>query len=133
MIKKKRPPKTIKEKKFIKEYIKTGNATEAASRVYDVSSKNSAAVIGNENLRKLNIVDVMEKAGITDEKLTKKLDEGLEASKEGGTDYITRHRYLETALRLKGYNAGDAPNINIQNNVIALPTKRTMDTPPETD
>lgn len=117
-IKQKRPPKTIKEKKFVREYIKTGNATEAAARVYDVSSRDVANAIGNENLAKLSFTDLMDKMGITDEKLTRVLDEGLESKRSisaiagteanGGTvdfvevpDFMVRHKYLETAFKLK--------------------------------
>jgi hypothetical protein len=116
--KKKRPPETIKEKLFIKEYIATGNATEAAARVYDVTSRDSAKSIGNENLTKLDFSAVMEKHGISDDKLADVLQDGLEASRtisaiagseaNGGTvdfvdvpDHQTRHRFLETALKLK--------------------------------
>ena len=77
----KRPPKTIKEKKFLQEFIKTGNATEAASRVYDVTNRDSAKSIGSENLTKLDIVSIMEKRGLTDEKITDTLYEGMEANK----------------------------------------------------
>jgi phage terminase small subunit len=133
----KRLPRTIKEKKFVKEYIKTGNATEAASKVYDVSSRDVARNIGSQNVAKLSIVGVMEKHGLTDDKLIDTLEEGLNADKEAkiGTieDYPTRHRYLETALKLKGYDAGNNINVNIQNNVISIPTKRNLDTPPKTD
>lgn len=114
----KRPPETIKEKKFIKEYLDTGNATEAAARVYDVSSRESAHAIGSENLRKLTFPELMDQMGITDEKLNQVLAEGLEANRtisaiagteaNGGTvdfvdvpDFQTRHRYLETGLKLK--------------------------------
>jgi len=57
----------------------------------------------------------MEEAGLTDEKLVTVLNEGLGASKavvmgkessesfvDVQPDYPTRHKYLETALRVKG-------------------------------
>lgn len=116
--KQKRPPETIKEKQFVKEYIATGNATEAAARVYDVSSRESAKSIGTENLSKLAFPELMDQMGITDEKLNQVLAEGLEATRSisaiagteanGGTvdfvdvpDFMVRHRYLETGLKLK--------------------------------
>lgn len=76
-----RPPKTIKEKKFLQEFIKTGNATEAASRVYDVKNRKNARAIGTETLAKLDITEIMEKKGLTDEKITDTLIEGMEANK----------------------------------------------------
>ena len=44
---------TPKQKAFIKEYISTLNATEAAIRVYDAKDRKSARNIGSENLAKL--------------------------------------------------------------------------------
>ena len=133
----KRPPKTIKEKKFVKEYLKTGNATEAAVRVYDATSRASAAAIGGENLQKLTFPELMDEMGITDDKLIGVLDEGLGATRNisaiagteanGGTvdfvevpDYQVRHRYLETGLKLKDYfpgGSGGGIQVNILNAV----------------
>lgn len=114
----KRPPKTIKEKKFVKEYLKTGNGTEAALSAYDTKDRKSASVIATENLAKLSIADIMDQMGITDERLMQVLDDGLNASRtistiggreaNGATvdfvdvpDFISRHKYLETGLKLK--------------------------------
>jgi len=109
---------TIKQRKWLKLYIKEGNATKAAMEVYDCKDEHSAAQIGYENLRKLDIAEVMEEKGISNNKLLNKVNEGLEATRtisavkgtsaNGGTtdfidvpDYATQHKYLETALRLK--------------------------------
>jgi len=54
---------TLKQRSWIKEYIETQNATEAAMRVYDCKDRDSANTIGGENLVKLGgFLDV-----ITDE------------------------------------------------------------------
>lgn len=45
-----------KQKGFVKDYIKTGNATEAAERNYNVKNRNVANNIGAENLAKPSIV-----------------------------------------------------------------------------
>lgn len=109
---------TIKQRKWMKLYIELGNATEAAMRVYDCKDRDSAAVIGFENLRKLNYEEFLEEGGISDAKLQKSIEEGLNATRvisavkgtsaNGGTtdfidvpDYIARHKYTETALKLK--------------------------------
>lgn len=110
---------TLKQRKWLKLYLELGNATEAAMQVYDCEDRESAANIGSENIRKLQFDELMEKAGITDRKLIKKLDEGLEANRvisaintnkqaTGATtdfidvpDFTVRHKYLETALKLK--------------------------------
>jgi len=89
---------TIKQKKFVKEYIETGNATEAAARVYDVTDRNSANSIGSENLAKLAepIADVMDRVGLTDEYLMKCLQEDIDLKPQN------RKAELELAMKAKG-------------------------------
>lgn len=58
---KKQRPLTIKQRKFIDEVVKTGNASEAASKVYKCKNRVVAWSIGTENLQKPLI-----KAGIED-------------------------------------------------------------------
>lgn len=114
---------TLKQRKWLRLYLETGNATEAAMQVYNCKDRNSASQIGYENLRKLDYTEFLESAGITDKLLQEKILEGLAASKpisalilldkDGKTrtkdnegqievaDYGVRHKYLETALKLK--------------------------------
>lgn len=77
----KRAPITLKEKTFVKEYVQTGNATEAAARAYNVSSRHSAEQIGHENLRKLEISDFLEDAGLTNEKIAQIIVDATKATK----------------------------------------------------
>lgn len=77
----KRPPKTPKEKKFAKVYAETGNATEAAARVYDVKSRESAKAIAAENLSKLTFESYLDAAGLTDNKIASNLKEATEATR----------------------------------------------------
>jgi mannitol-specific phosphotransferase system IIBC component len=110
---------TYKQRKWLKHYLEHGNATEAAFKVYNCKNRESASVIGYENIRKLNYSDFMEEAGVTEVLLQKKMIEGLDAVKTVAAmrtrdnaqasdsdfidvpDYIARHKYLETALKLK--------------------------------
>jgi L-serine deaminase len=97
---------TLKQRKWIKEYIKTGNATEAAVRVYDVADRDSARAIGSENLAKLAFNDLMEEMGLTDVALVNVGAEGMVAKRSTITgemvpDYAVRHKYWETFLKLK--------------------------------
>jgi hypothetical protein len=121
---------TLKQRQWLKEYIENGgNATQAANKVYDCKNLESAAQIGWENLRKLDIAHLMEESGLTDVLLNLKLAEGLNSSKQIGArkivqgartgheikvdstteeddfievpDMAVRHKYLETALKLK--------------------------------
>ena len=63
---KKQRPLTIKQRKFVDEVVKIGNATEAAVRVYKNKKRATSMAIGNENLWKpmikAAIEDRLEKA-----------------------------------------------------------------------
>lgn len=99
---------TLKQRRWIKAYIKTGSATKAAQQVYDVSSYDSAAQIGSENLKKLQYSDLMESMGLTDvallnigaEGMTKPVKQSITG--EVHPDYGVRHKYWDTMLKLKG-------------------------------
>ena len=104
---------------MVEVYLELGNATEAAMQSYDCKDRDSAAVIGFENLRKLNYEEFLEEAGITDKLLQQKIIDGLDANKTVSAvntgknatasssdfidvpDFMARHKYLETALKLK--------------------------------
>ena len=116
---------TLKQRKWIKEYIKTGNATEAAMRVYDCKDRESASAIGTQNLGKLSIPDLMEDMGLTDVALMNIGTEGMtKATKIHGTgdnfvelpDYGVREKYWETMLKLKR-RLGVENQVNVQVNV----------------
>ena len=112
---------TIKQRKWLDKYLETGSATAAALYAYDIKDDNreTAASIGYENLRKLDYTEFLEAAGITDDLLQKKILEGLDADRTVSAvntgknatasssdfvdvpDFMARHKYLETALKLK--------------------------------
>lgn len=101
---------TFKQREWLRIYMECKNATEAAMQVYDCKDRLSAKVIGSENLSKLNFDELMDALGMTDEYLLKHGQEGMEkpvkAIKVGSEtklipDYATRHKYYDTALRLK--------------------------------
>jgi phage terminase small subunit len=116
---------TIKQRKWMKEYIQTGNATEAAMRVYDCKNRNVANAIGSQNLVKLNVNELVEKNGLTDIALIRKLVVGMTQSSnrlskrylqyyeketkvkeieyENVPAYDMRFKYLELALKLKKF------------------------------
>lgn len=109
---------------FVNEYAKNGaNGTQAAMKAYNLGSKTknpankdykhmrvTAGVIAVENLSKPNIQMAIAEA-LPDEELLQTHKEGLRSNKvmftpEGEridvTDFSTRHKYLETAYKLKG-------------------------------
>lgn len=110
---------TLKQRKWLEVYIKTGNATEAAMQAYDCKDRDSAKQIGYENLSKLDYQELLEEGGITDSNLLQTLRDGLVAGKVVSAvatgkdasaattnfidipDHAVRHKYLETALKLK--------------------------------
>lgn len=109
---------TIKQRKFIKAMMEHGNITQAVIDAgYKHKDRDSASSSGWVILRKLRpyIADVMEMRGIDDTRLSKVLDDGLQATKiemvkdaDGNqkfgmvTDHYIRHKYMETALKVKG-------------------------------
>lgn len=109
---------TIKERKFIKAYIANGNITQAVIDAgYKHRDRDSASATGWRLLKNVrpHIAEVMEMRGIDDVRLSKVMDDGLEATKiemvkdaEGNqkfgmvTDHYVRHKFLETALKVKG-------------------------------
>jgi len=123
----KRPAKTLKEKKFIRSYVQTGNATESASKAYNVKNRDVARNIGSQNLSKLSFPDVLDKIGVTDAKLARVLNDGLGAVKRDKDEMIAdssiRHKYMETGLKMRGHDSGQAITVNIQSNVLNLPSK----------
>lgn len=50
-----KPTLTPKERKFVTEYVRTGNGTQSALAAYDTESENAASVISAQNLGKLRI------------------------------------------------------------------------------
>lgn len=115
---------TIKQRKWTKKYIETGNATEAAMQVYNCKNRKVAESIGSENLRKLAFPELMEDMGLTDVALINVGAEGLRATKLHGSgdsyaeveDYAVRHRYWETLLKLKN-RLTDKPSVLTQINI----------------
>jgi phage terminase small subunit len=109
---------TLKQKKFIKAYLATGNATQAAKDA-GYQSKSDAGYwdMGYQVLRKLegSISEIMAQMGLDDAMLAQKALEGLNATvvkpfaKDGivisepvYVDYATRAKYLEIIARMKG-------------------------------
>ena len=51
---------TLKQKRFVKEYLENGgNATKAAMVAYDTEDRNSASVIGSDNLSKPSVLALL--------------------------------------------------------------------------
>lgn len=106
----KEPKLTMKQRKFLDEYFKTGNGTMSALKAYDTKDYATAASIARENLKKLqpSLKTWMEVNGFSLKVLCSVLAQGLQATKivtsptekdREMVDYAVRHKYLETAAR----------------------------------
>ena len=110
---------TLKQKLFAQELIKSkGSATEAASRVYDVSSRPSAASIGAENLRKPAVKEYIssllsEKAGLTLEFTLEKLREILDMPLDESASASERLQVVKLLLRLHDAVPDAAPSVHL--------------------
>ena len=104
--------RTIKEQEFLKAYIELkGNATKAYLKVFPHVKPGSARRLGSLLLSKLDIpiAELMNKMGIDDHILSKKLQAGLNATKTVGTGknkktipkYYVVAKYLDMIFRLK--------------------------------
>ena len=135
---------TIKQRKWLKVYIETGNATEAAMQAYNCKKRDTARALGAENLAKLSgpVSEILDMAGLTNGKLMDSIADGVGAMKTeiakfqgkiGGEkdyiDYPTRKGYIEIALNLKGLLRADGdiapPDVNINLNPKYVPAQPT--------
>lgn len=133
----------VDKDKFLKLYLKYGNATRAAQEVYQCTTKAAASVKGYRLLKELEMGQMMEESGITDKSLQVKFRQGLKAKKyiaptsytdrrkirKNGyvtvPDYAVRKQFLELVLKMKG-RENEGTNIQI-NNFIPLLKGKTKD------
>ncbi len=119
---------TRKQRGFVKDYVETGNGTQSALKNYDTKDYMTANQIAVENLQKPAIQNAIKSIAeqIPDELLVQVHLEGLNASRTIKTeddeivepDYAVRHKYLDTAHKLKGTYAPDRSlnlNVNLDN------------------
>lgn len=107
---------TKQEQGFVKDLVKTGNATEAVKNNFDIESDGYARVKGHRLITKDNVKQAIQSLAdrIPDDKLHEVLMEGLDAENNEKPDYGIRHKYLDTALKIKGaYEPDENKNINI--------------------
>lgn len=114
-----------KEKGFVRDIVKGKTGTQAVLDNYDTTNENSASVIAVQNLRKVRIQNAIKSIAdkIPDELLEKVHLEGLTASRQVGetleADYAVRHKYLDTAYKLKGTYAPEKTISDININTLS--------------
>jgi len=118
---------TNQEKRFVKGIVETGNQTQSVKDAFGIRNDQYARVKGHILVTKANIKEAIQSIAerIPDELLEKTHLEGLEASdkiynNEGEVllekpDYAVRHKYLDSAYKLKGsYAPEKSVNVNIE-------------------
>ncbi len=110
---------TKQDRVFVKELVETGNKTQSAKKAYKYKDDNVAGVMANKRLKKVKIQNAIKSIAdaLPDLDLIKVHKEGLQAGKrifknnnETGEiedlgiepDYATRHKYLDSAYKIKG-------------------------------
>lgn len=106
------------ERRFLREYMSTGNATVAARNAFPHLSQAGQYHKGLTLKKSLGgyMEVLMDQFGLDDLTLVKKLKEGLDAAKivtsptEGDKvipDYATQHKFLTTAAKWRGLEGGE--------------------------
>lgn len=129
---KKKPQKlTVKQKLFIKEYVKTnGNATEASMRVYDVKDRRIGAVIGNQNMDKpairSKIEEALQIANYEPHVTISNLMGVEEKSKEARPTVADGLKASELLLKLSGAFTNQSKSINLNMNLDSIETSELL-------
>ncbi len=107
-----------KDREFVETMVETGNATQAVKDVYGIKDDNYAGVKGHRLIRTDKIQNAIQEA-LPDELLARVHLEGLQATiGEDKPDFNVRHRYLDSAYKVKGTYAPDKSiNLDIQASV----------------
>jgi phage terminase small subunit len=106
---------TKKQRGFVKDYLDTDNATEAAERNYDVKNRNVANAIGAENLAKPSIQQVIESHAEKAESMIYHLS-------QNGEREAIRLGASKDIMNRAGYKAVDkSMNINLDANITINP------------
>ena len=93
------PNLTLKQQRWLKEYIDTGNATKAALKAYQCNY-NSARVIGHQNLAKLSISNQLQDWLDSEDLTYKKIAETLRLLLDH-RDWRARNNALDKLLKIK--------------------------------
>lgn len=97
---------TIKQKKFVKEYVANdGNGKQAYKAAYGVTNDNTAAAEASTTLSKPNVKEAidaaLEKADITIDAAVQPIKDGLVATRTFGTGDGDAYEAIDHSIRLK--------------------------------
>jgi hypothetical protein len=107
---------TFKQLKAIKLITTKNTSVKQAMREAGYSD----STLTNQLTRSKAYAEIMDKIGLTDDYLTRQIKSGLHArTGDKRPDWSNRHKYLDTALRVKGVynedNSGNSGNVYITN------------------
>jgi hypothetical protein len=124
-----RSPLSVKQRRFVAEYTRSGNGTQAALMAYDTDDPHTAHSIASENLRKPAIQDavaeLLDAEGLSDEKLLAIHAHylGLCASTDPRLKALGL-KALDMAYRLKGAYAPERHRIEAEPHIPAEALER---------
>src|SRR5262245_17720779 len=107
---------TLKQRRFVAEYVRTGNGTQAALTAYDTTDTNTARSIASENLTKpalqTAVAAILDAGGLSDDRLAELHAQYLAlASSPDPQLKAIGLRALDMAYRLKGAYAPERHRI----------------------
>ncbi len=105
---------TIKQRRALAIMAENGGNVSAAMRAAGYSAQ--TAKTPTKLTESQAFISLMDEMGITDTLMLSTLKDGLQATRESEPDHVSRHKYLETAIRIKGYAKGDIPGNTINFN-----------------
>lgn len=121
MYKKKRKL-TLKQKIFVKEYLKTKNVSLATKKAGYACTASGFENLQNPILKK-KIEQILEKNGVSDEKIAKTINDGLKAKQLINDpyqkkmikykDHANRARFVDIACKLKGHLKPQSVDITV--------------------
>ena len=115
-------PLTIKQKRFVNEYVKEGNGTQAALVAYNTDKPTVAGVIADENLKKPNIREAVDTAlvalDLTPEWILNKHKNIAERHEV--TDAMISERALENIGKIAGMYPSSTNSVELSDGKLSI-------------
>lgn len=113
---------TIKQKKTVRK-IAENVRNDKSSNIGEILQESGYSKSVSESPTKVTqskgFIELLEKSGLSDEELLKVHKEGLSATNlVGQPEYAIRHKYLDTAYKIKGSYAPEKADVKLEGLVI---------------
>lgn len=114
------PKLTKKREGFVRDFVETGNATEAVLRNFDVQKRTTATVIGSQlltvpeiatavELGKQSLREALEEEGVTAKRIAGKINELLDAKIGDEPNYQAIDKGIAHAVKIRGDYTEEPP------------------------